>query len=161
MQIKGTTKMTGLIQIKSLAFAAVFTSLAFAANAAEHEVKMVNKDSEGRAMQFEPAFLKAAPGDTVKFTVVDKTHNSESYKGAIPEGAEAWKGKINEEVTVTLSAAGLYAYRCLPHQGMGMVGLIQVGENADNIEAVQALKMPPKAKQRMDELLAQVTGATN
>jgi plastocyanin len=37
--------------------------------AADHQVQMSNKDSEGRAMQFEPAFLKVAPGDTVTFVV--------------------------------------------------------------------------------------------
>jgi plastocyanin len=29
--------------------------------AADHQVLMLNKDSEGRPMQFEPAFLKVAP----------------------------------------------------------------------------------------------------
>ena len=35
--------------------------------AADHQVLMLNKDSEGRPMQFEPAFLQVAPGDTVTF----------------------------------------------------------------------------------------------
>jgi plastocyanin len=53
--------------------------------AADHQVKMVNKDSEGRVMQFEPAFLKIAPGDTVTFVATDKGHDSESIKDGIPE----------------------------------------------------------------------------
>ena len=38
------------------------STIAFAAPglAADHQVKMVNKDSEGHVMQFEPAFLKIA-----------------------------------------------------------------------------------------------------
>lgn len=126
------------------------------AHAADHEVRMLNKDSEGRVMQFEPAFLKVAPGDTVTFVAADKAHNSESIKDAIPEGAEAWKGKINEEISVTLDAEGLYAYKCTPHLGMGMVGLIQVGDSTEGMETVQELKLPPRAKSRMEELVAQV-----
>lgn len=48
---------------------------AHGAFAADHQVLMLNKDSEGRPMQFEPAFLKVALGDTVTFVATDKTHN--------------------------------------------------------------------------------------
>lgn len=141
-------------------FAALALGAALAATgvaqAADHQVKMVNKDSEGRVMQFEPAFLKVAPGDTVTFVPTDKSHNSEAIKGMIPEGAGGWKGKINEEVTVTLSEPGVYGYKCTPHVGMGMVGLIQVGDSAANLEAAQAVKVPGKGKARMAELIAQV-----
>ena len=127
--------------------------------AADHQVQMLNKDSQGRPMQFEPAFLKVAPGDTVTFVPSDKTHNSESLAGAIPEGAEPWKGKINEQITVTFSQEGLYAYKCQPHLALGMVGLIQVGESAANQDAVTGAKgVPTKAKARFAELLAQAGG---
>jgi pseudoazurin len=127
--------------------------------AAEHTVQMLNKDSEGRAMQFEPAFLKVAPGDTVKFVPTDKGHNSETIEGAMPEGAEAWKGKLNEEITVTLTEEGLYAYKCAPHFAMGMVGVIQVGESTENAEAIRGANMPARAKTRVEELLTEA-GAT-
>jgi pseudoazurin len=123
--------------------------------AADHQVLMLNKDSEGRPMQFEPAFLKVAPGDTVTFVPQDKSHNSESFAGKIPEGAEAWKGKINEQITVTLTTEGYYVYRCLPHFALGMVGLIQVGETATLDAAALTDKLPGKAKPRMEELIAE------
>jgi pseudoazurin len=123
--------------------------------AADHQVLMLNKDSEGRPMQFEPAFLKVAPGDTVTFVAQDKGHNSESFAGKIPEGAEAWKGKINEPITITLNTEGYYAYRCLPHFALGMVGLIQVGETATLDAAALTDKLPGKAKTRMEELIAE------
>lgn len=122
----------------------------------EHRVQMLNKDGEGRRMQFEPAFLKIAPGDTVIFVPTDKGHNSEIIADALPAGGEAWKGKINEEISVTLTVEGLYGYKCLPHFGMGMVGLIQVGEDISNMQAIQEAKLPPKAADRMEELLQQV-----
>ena len=123
--------------------------------AADHQVLMLNKDSEGRVMQFEPAFLKVEPGDTVTFVPQDKGHDSESIADKIPEGAEAWKGKLSQEVTVTLTTEGFYAYKCAPHFAMGMVGLIQVGEAGVPDAAKLTEKLPGKAKTRMEELIAQ------
>lgn len=143
--------------MKSLIALAIAAGMATTASAAEHTVKMVNKDSEGRPMQFEPAYLKVAPGDTVTFVATDKGHNSESILGMIPDAAQTWKGKINQEVTVTLDAEGLYGFKCTPHLAMGMVGLIEVGDSAANLEQVEAVKLPGKAKARMAELLAQAT----
>lgn len=131
-----------------------------------HEVRMLNKGPEGRPMQFDPAFLKIAPGDSVKFVPTDKGHNSESILEMIPEGAETWKGKINEEITVTFDVEGIFGYKCQPHFGLGMVGLIQVGESTDNLGSADAAKLPGRAKERMSELVAQVgtseaTGASS
>ena len=126
----------------ALAAAAIPILPIFAAQAADHQVIMLNKDSEGRVMQFEPAFLKVAVGDTVTFIATDKTHNSES---------------INEEVSVTFEMEGFYAYKCLPHVGMGMVGLIQVGD-AGAPDAAIAASVPGKGKIRMAELIAQAQG---
>ena len=107
-------------------------------------------------MQFEPAFLKIAPGDTVTFIATDKAHNSEAIPNMIPEGAETWKGKINEEITVTFNQEGVYGYKCQPHFALGMVGLIQVGESTPSLESAQAVNLPGRAKTRMAELFAEV-----
>lgn len=143
--------------MKTALFAAAIGLASFAAPAvmaAEYEVKMLNKDSEGRIMQFEPAFLRVEPGDTVTFVPADPGHNSETIEDAIPEGAEAWEGRINEEITVTLNEPGVYAYKCAPHFALGMVGLIQVGDDTSNIEAIKDAALPGRAQERMDELLA-------
>ncbi|TGS56679.1 pseudoazurin, partial [Mesorhizobium sp. M3A.F.Ca.ET.201.01.1.1] len=80
----------------TLAAAAIaLLSMAGAANAAEHVVQMLNKGEKG-SMVFQPDFVRAAPGDTVKFVPTDKTHNAESIKDMIPEGAEPFKGKPSE-----------------------------------------------------------------
>src|SRR5690606_6491886 len=122
--------------------------------AADHQVQMLNKDSEGRAMQFEPAFLKVAPGDTVTFIATNKGHNSESILTLTPEGAEPWKGKINEEITVTFETEGFYAYKCQPHLGLGMVGLIQVGDAPAALDPAEVEKLPQRAEDRLLELIA-------
>jgi len=131
------------------------TLLAVPAWAADHQVQMLNKDSEGRAMQFEPAFLKIAPGDTVTFVATNKGHNSESILNMIPQGGETWKGKINEEITVTFTEEGFYAYKCQPHIGLGMVGLIQVGDNPPPLATEEVEKLPGRSQERMSELIAQ------
>lgn len=133
---------------------AAMLGLPGATYAADHQVLMLNKDAQGKPMQFEPAFLKVAPGDTVTFVPKDKGHNSETLPNKIPEGAKGWKGKINEEVTVTLDAEGYYVFKCLPHVAMGMVGLIQVGEPGAPDPAL-AEGIPGKGKTHLEELIAQ------
>lgn len=130
--------------------------LAGSAFAADHQVQMLNKGSDGQVMQFEPAFLSIEAGDTVTFVPTDKGHNTESILEMIPDGAEPWKGKINEELTVTFDTTGIYGYKCQPHFGLGMVGLIQVGDGASNLDAAETAKLPGKAKNRMAELIGQV-----
>lgn len=125
-----------------------------AGHAAEITVKMLNKSEKG-AMVFEPDLVKAAPGDTVHFVAVDKGHDAESIKNMIPVGAEAFKGKISQDLSVTLSTEGVYGVKCTPHYGMGMVALIVVGKPA-NLEEAKAVKHPGKAKTHFADLLAQV-----
>lgn len=143
-----------MIRFAAAAFAA---SLAVAgpAMARQVEVKMLNKGADGM-MVFEPGFVKIAPGDTVKFVAADKGHNAETLPGMAPAGAPGFKGAINQEIIVTFTKPGLYGYHCLPHTGLGMVGLIEVG-NADNRDAIAAAaaKLPPLAKKRMNAYLAQ------
>jgi len=126
---------------------AVAATLALAlgtANAAEHEVKMLNKGEKG-VMVFEPDFLKVEIGDTVKFVPTDKGHDAESIKGMIPEGAASFKGKINQEITYTVEKEGVYGVKCTPHYAMGMVMMIVAGEPV-NAEEAKGVRHPGKAK---------------
>jgi pseudoazurin len=118
---------------------------AAAAQAADFQVKMLNKGADG-VMVFEPALLKVSPGDTVKFLATDKGHNVESIETMVPNGGKVFVGKMNEEVAVTFDQPGVYGYRCKPHYGMGMVGLVVVGE-ATNLDQARAAQHPGKAKQ--------------
>ncbi|CEG07035.1 Blue copper protein [Afipia felis] len=129
--------------------------LSISAQAAEFEVKMLNKGSDGQVMMFEPAFLRVQPGDTVRFIPTDKGHDAETIPGMPPDGAQPFKGKLSEELKVTFQTPGLYGYRCLPHFGMGMVGLIAVGNAAPNLDAVRQVKIPPAPAKRMAALLDQ------
>jgi pseudoazurin len=134
------------------------TALGFATGAvqaAEVEVKMLNKGESG-VMVFEPAFVQAAPGDTIHFVATDKTHNVESIKGMLPDGVEAFKGKLNENYDLTVTEEGVYGVKCTPHYAMGMVMLVAVGDPAANLEAAQTAKNPKKAQERLDAGFAQL-----
>lgn len=134
--------------------AAAALLLATSAFAETFEVKMLNKGADG-AMVFEPAFIKAAVGDTVNFISPDKGHNAESIEGMLPEGVEPFKSKMSEDFALTLSAEGLYGVKCTPHYAMGMVALIQVGAPV-NLDAAVAVVQKGKAKSRFEPLFAQV-----
>jgi pseudoazurin len=119
--------------------------------AAEFEVKTLNKGADGAAMVFEPAIVKIAPGDTVHFSAVDKGHDVLSIDGMIPDGATPFEGKLGEDLTVTFTVPGVYGYKCKPHYGMGMIGLVIVGDPV-NLDAVKALKQTGLAKKRFAAL---------
>lgn len=124
---------------------------------AEIEVKMLNKGTDGQAMVFEPAAIKAAPGDVIKFIPTDKGHDAAAVKGMIPDGVEEFKGKMNQELSVTVEKEGAYVVKCSPHLGMGMVALIVVGDGTPaNIDAIKTGKLPKKARERVDAAAAEL-----
>ena len=135
--------------VSGLALAALMGGAAFAET---FEVQMLNKGSDGERMVFEPAFIQAQPGDTIKFIATNKSHNAETNKGMVPEGAEGFKGKINEEIEVTLDVEGVYGVICKPHFAMGMVMTIAVGD-VEAPEDFLAGRVPPNAKKRFEAQL--------
>ncbi len=128
--------------------------LATAAYAENFDVTMLNKGVDG-AMVFEPAYVKAAVGDTITFLSTDKGHNAEGIKGMLPEGVEAFKSGMGEDYVLTLTAEGLYGVKCTPHYSMGMVALIQAGAPV-NLDAAVAVTQKGKAKTRFEPLFSQV-----
>ena len=105
---------------------------------------------------FNPMFVKAAVGDKVHFLPTDPSHNAELIPGMLPAGVAPSKGQIGKEFVVTVSKPGVYGISCLPHQSMGMVGLVQAGPGpSPNLAAAKAVKLPPLAAKRMTPLLAQ------
>jgi pseudoazurin len=132
--------------------AALATMVSYAA-AADFEVRMLNKGKDG-TMVFEPGLTKIAKGDTVTFVPTDKSHNAETIKGLIPEGATPFKGKINEAIKITFDVEGAYVVKCTPHLGMGMIALIVVGDPKSGLEAAKTAKLPKKARERLDADIA-------
>jgi pseudoazurin len=140
---------------KTFALLALAAGIALSgtAHAVEHEIKMLNRGE--RPMVFEPEFVQAQPGDTLRFVPTDASHNAESIEGMLPAGAEPFKGAINEEITYTLTEEGVYGVKCLPHYGMGMVMVVVVGDPV-NLEEVKEVRHPGRARNVFEDLLAQV-----
>lgn len=130
------------------------TMAAAVANAAEIEVKMLNKGSDGEKMVFEPALIRANVGDTITFLPTDKGHMAASMKGMMADGGK-FKGKTNKPVSYVVTAEGLYGVKCTPHMANGMVAIIAVGESFDK-EAFLKGKVSKKAKARFETILSQL-----
>ncbi|OJF91761.1 pseudoazurin [Pararhizobium antarcticum] len=134
---------------------ALLAALTTTVVAADFEVHMLNKGADG-VMVFEPVLSKINPGDTVTFIPTDKGHNVETVKGMLPDGAEAFKSKVNETTKVTFTVAGTYVIKCTPHYSMGMAAVVVVGDAAVNREAVKSAKFPKKAGERVQAALAKL-----
>lgn len=147
--------MRSAIILTAIASLALTTALPVGdATAAEHAVKMLNKGAKG-GMVFEPDFVKAAPGDSIRFLPTDKGHNVESIKGMLPAGVAEFKSSMNVEYVLAPAAEGVYGVKCTPHYGMGMVALISVGSPTNAAEA-RAVKHPGKAGSRFEEIFEEL-----
>ncbi|WP_247870074.1 plastocyanin/azurin family copper-binding protein [Methylophaga sp. SB9B] len=89
-----------------------------------------------QGMIFNPLVVKINPGDSVSWRDMS-THNSESIDGLIPEGAEKWNSPMSENYQRTFTQEGIYVYKCTPHIGTGMGGVIIVGEPV-NLEQIKS-----------------------
>ena len=126
---------------------------------ANFEVKMLNQGKDG-VMVFEPPLLKINAGDTVTFKATDAAHNSASIPGMIPNGASSWNGELSRDISVTFDVPGIYGYQCTPHAMMAMVGVIQVDNNTENLDAVKIAASTFKTtfvmnQSRLDDLLSE------
>lgn len=117
--------------LKTALIATVASSVLMTMNvfAAEHTVTT-------QGLKFSPLVVKIAPGDSVSWTNMS-THNVEMIEGLIPEGAEAFKSEMSQDVTHTFDKEGIYIYKCTPHIGAGMGGAVIVG-NPVNLDAIKA-----------------------
>lgn len=128
----------------SLRFARLLAAVAMlglaptGATAAEHVVKMLNDNGKGEFMVFEPSFVEAAPGDTIKFVATDQFHNAETLPEIWPEGAATFKGELSKDVTLTVEKEGVYGIKCSPHYIMGHGGA-RVGRQAGQCRSGQGL----------------------
>ena len=144
------------MKIASIALGVVLLLTSAPAFAANVEVHMLNKGANGGVMVFEPNLVKIAPGDTVTFVSVDKGHNVEGIAAMMPAGAPAFKSKLSETFVQAFAAPGIYAVKCDPHYGMGMVALIVVGDDLSNLDALKAAKNPKKPQDSFDALFAEL-----
>lgn len=132
--------------------------MVFGTPAAAGEVRMEMRNQSGsERFVYVPDIIRVTPGDTVIFVPVDKGHNAVSIEGFDAGNDQPIDVGFNKEVSVTFDKPGIYGVKCTPHVGLGMVGIIAVGD-VEVSEAVRAsiAKLPPKARHRLELLLGQV-----
>lgn len=121
----------------------------------EYTAEMWNADPNDRSrkMVFSSEIIHVAPGASVTWLATDRGHNVEFVDG--PDGVElAPKSKINDDVTLTFDAPGIYVYVCTPHATMGMIGIVVVGEaTPEAIAAVADAKIRGNSKKKFETLL--------
>ena len=121
--------------------------------ASDVTVEMLNKDANGNRMVYSQEILKIAAGSTVKWVPIDKGHNVEMV--ASPNDMK-FKSKNGKEASVTFETPGIYYYWCTPHKGMGMIGLVVVGDDTSNKPQISEAKAIGKSKKKLKALLAQL-----
>ena len=117
------------------------------------EIKMLNVNEAGDKMVFSQELIRAKVGDVVKFVPTDKSHNAQSVKNALPDGQKKFKGKMNKEIEYLVTEAGLTAVVCQPHQTMGMVALIVVGNDVSNAQDILDAGVRGKGKIKIAALI--------
>lgn len=73
-----------------------------------------------------------------------------------PDEAELFNSGMNKEITATNTLPGIHGVKCAPHFTMGMVMPVVVGDDTSTLEALKAAKVPGKAKQPLETLLAEL-----
>ena len=121
-------------------------------------VEMLNK-LDKRQMVFSKEIVRINPGDTVYWKSTDPGHNVQFIsKNGVPDGVEKFKSKVSKDTEFTFTIPGIYAYWCVPHKTLGMIGFVIVGEDLSNLEAIKKVKFIGKSKKIAKTLIAEIEG---
>ena len=132
-------------------FTVLFFMLTSSAYAADMTIDMLNKNADGERMVYSTEVARVAVGDTITWLPASKGHNVHFISA--PDGVELIKSKMNKEFSFTFEKEGIYLYQCTPHKSMGMIALVIVGENTDNIDSAKKAKVVGKSKKKLKKLL--------
>ena len=130
-----------------LIFMLTFSSFAQAKTV---EIEMLNKLGKER-MLYSVKLAEVDVNDKIIWKSTTKGHNVEFV--VMPKGVKKFKSKINKDATYEFKVPGIYLYQCTPHKAMGMIGIVIVGNDKSNLDAVKKAKMRGKSKKVLKELL--------
>ena len=128
----------------------IISLLASPAIAKDLTIEMLNKDPKGNRMVFSQEVAHVALGDTVTWVPTSRGHNVEMV--ASPNNLK-FKSKNSKETKITFDKPGIYYYWCTPHKGMGMIGLVVVGDDLSNLANISKAKAKGKSKKKLKALL--------
>jgi len=121
-------------------------------------VEMLNK-LDKRTMVFNQEIVRIDPGDTVFWKATDPGHNVQFIsKNGVPAGVEKFKSKVGKDTEFTFTVPGIYAYWCVPHKTLGMIGFIIVGNDLSNLDSIKKVKFIGKSKKIAKGLIAEIEG---
>ena len=121
-------------------------------------VEMLNK-LDKRTMVFSQEIVRINPGDTVYWKSTDPGHNVQFIsKNVVPDGVEKFKSKVGKDTEFTFTIPGIYAYWCVPHKTLGMIGFVIVGEDLSNLDTIKKVKFIGKSKKIAKTLIAEIEG---
>ena len=136
-------------------FGLFITNVSFAEDTT---VEMLNKLGK-RTMVFSQEIVRINPGDTIFWKATDPGHNVQFIsKNGVPDGVEKFKSKVSKDTEFTFTIPGIYAYWCVPHKTLGMIGFIIVGEDLSNLDAIKKVKFIGKSKKIAKTLIAEIEG---
>ena len=121
-------------------------------------VEMLNK-LDKRTMVFSQEIVRIDPGDTVFWKATDRGHNVQFIsKNGVPDGVEKFKSKVGKDTEFTFTIPGIYAYWCVPHKTLGMIGFVIVGDDLSNLDSIKKVKFIGKSKKIAKGLIAEIEG---
>ena len=91
-------------------------------------------------------------GDTIEWLPRNECHNVEFLEGPNMESLPE-KSDLNVRHAITFDLPGVYLYQCTPHGNMGMLGLIVVGNNFDNLGNIEEVELSRVAKSVLQRLI--------
>lgn len=132
VSLAGLAGCSGLLEEESAQTTPVDYTLPDATPSAE-----VRMGPEG-SNRYDPAIVRVEEGGTVTWTNVSRNHSATAYAPAndysrrIPDEGEAWDTSVllgsDKSASHTFETPGVYDYYCTPHEPLGMVGTVVVGD---------------------------------
>ena len=136
-------------------FGLFITNVSFAEDTT---VEMLNKLGK-RTMVFSQEIVRINTGDTVFWKATDPGHNVKFIsKNGVPDGVEKFKSKVGKDTEFTFTIPGIYAYWCVPHKTLGMIGFVIVDEDLSNLDVIKKVKFIGKSKKIAKILIAEIEG---
>ena len=90
-------------------------------------------------------------GDTIEW-LPNVDHNVE-FLGGPDMNSLPKKSKFNVSYSVNFNTPGVYLYHCTPHGNMGMLGLVIVGNNFNNLKDIEEIELSSVAKSVLQKLI--------
>ena len=94
-------------------------------------------------------------GDTIEWLPKNEGHNVKFLGGpnisSLPQSSE-----VDAFHSITFETTGVYLYHCEPHGNMGMLGLVIVGNDFNNLKEIEKIKLSSTAEAVLQKLIKSI-----